>query len=246
MRPADLLRYSLWIAVAATAARNRKEYGVPTAWLTHLAVNTMTLFLPDFLRLMRVPSGTTAYPDSTLHALLRTLDRRTRLDPNYAVYTAPLAAGFILSHPDFSIYHGRWAERQFLGFGADSVPHAAAAYTLARLVSESLLSLNEELPSGAPLTATVNLAVEHVDLMAFLAVALVTLIWELSEYFAHMSELKATGRDPSEINMQWSLPDAITDSISNLLGLVAAIAVRRRNLSLSTLDIPHPPDDVPA
>src|ERR687885_1588705 len=190
MRPADLLRYGLWIAVAATAARNRKEYGVPTAWLTHLAVNTMTLFLPDFLRLMRVPSRTTAYPDSTLHALLRTLDRRTRLDPNYAVYTAPLAAGFILSHPDFSIYHGRWAERQFLGFGADSVPHAAAAYTLARLVSESLLSLNEELPSGAPLTATVNLAVEHVDLMAFLAVALVTLIWELSEYFAHMSELK--------------------------------------------------------
>jgi hypothetical protein len=61
MWPADLLRYSLWIAVAATAARNRKEYGVPTAWLTHLAVNTMTLFLPDFLRLVRVPPRSAAH-----------------------------------------------------------------------------------------------------------------------------------------------------------------------------------------
>lgn len=238
MRPADLLRYGLWMAVAATAARNRKEYGVPTAWLTHLAVNTMTLFLPDFLRLMRVPSRSAQYPDSTVHAVLRTLDRRTRVDPNYAVYAAPLAAGFIVSHPDFSIYHGRWAERQILGFGVDSVPHAAAAYTLARLVSESLLSLSEELPSAGPLTATVDLAAEHVDLAALLAVAVVTLVWELSEYVAHVSELKATGRDPSEINMQWSLPDAITDTISNLLGWAAAVAVRRRNLSLSMLETP--------
>src|ERR687885_393828 len=102
MRPADLLRYGLWSAVAATAARNRKEYGVPTAWLTHLATNTVTLFLPDVLRLVRVSPRPALQQDSTWHALLRTLDRRARLDPTYAAYVAPLAAGFILSHPDYS------------------------------------------------------------------------------------------------------------------------------------------------
>ncbi len=54
MRAADLLRYGLWGAVAATAARNRKEYGVPTAWLTHLAGNTVTLLLQDLLGLAPV------------------------------------------------------------------------------------------------------------------------------------------------------------------------------------------------
>ena len=49
----------------------------------------------------------------------------------------------------------------------------------------------------------------------------------MSEYLAHMAELRATGKDASEINMQWSLPDAITDSISNLAGLLLAIYVRR-------------------
>ncbi len=238
MRPADLLRYSLWTGVAVTAARNRREYGVPTAWLTHLAGNTVTLLLPDLLHLLPVPPRNGLSGSSTLQAFRRTIDRRARLDPNYAAYVAPLAVGFILSHPDYSIYHGQWAERTVLGFGVDSIPHSAAAYTLARLVSESLLSLEEEFPPGALLGGLVKGAARHVDLVAALSVAVVTLLWELSEYFAHIAELEVTGRDPSEINMQWSLPDAITDSISNLVGLLAAIVVRRSGAQKGALARP--------
>lgn len=229
MRPTDLLRYGLWAAVAATAARNRKEYGFPTAWLTHLVGNTFTLLLPEILRLFPVPSRPPQASDSTTKAFLRALDRRVRDDPNYAAYVAPLALGFILSHPDYSIYHGRWSERTIYGFGADSVPHAWAAYALARVVSEGLATLDEELPPQAPLARPTRWAVEHIDGLSAVAVAAITFVWELVEYLAHEAELASSGRDPSEINMQWSVLDAATDSVSNCLGLLAAIAVRRSN-----------------
>ncbi len=228
MRPSDLLRYGLWAAVAATAARNRKEYGVPTAWLTHLAGNTFTLFLPELLRLVPVPTDGNSRGTTTFDALLRTLDLRARQDPNYAVYVAPLALGFIFSHPDYSIYHGPWAERNVLGFRADSIPHSTAAYALARLISESLLSLHEELPASSPLAQPVSWAAGHVDAIAVGSVLLVTLIWEVSEYLAQAAEMAATGKSAEEVNMQWSVPDAITDTISNAAGLLAAIVVRHR------------------
>ncbi len=222
MRPADLVRYGLWAAVAGTALRNRKQYGVPTAWLTHLAGNTLTLFLPDVVRHINAER----IPDAA-RPVLRTIQRRTA-DPRYAGYVAPLALGFVLSYPDFSIYHGRWAERTVLGFGADSVPHAAAAYALARLTSETITTLAEELPPAHALAPLTGMAARNVDALAAAAVVLVTLIWEVGEYVAHHAEVEKTGRDPREVNMQWSLPDAITDSIANLAGLLAAIAVRRR------------------
>src|SRR4051794_10237666 len=237
MHPADLLRYVLWGAVAATAARNRKEYGVPTAWLTHLLANTVTLFLPDALFLAR-HLNTTAIPQHTIwRALLRTLDQRVRQDQNYAGYVAPLAVGFIASHADYSIYHGRWAERTILGFGPDSVPHAAAAYALARLTSETILTLDAELPDSTALARPTAWAAEHVDELATALVAAVTVLWEISEYLAHIAEIERTGRDESEVNMQWTWPDAITDSISNVLGLLAAIAVRHARST--PLNLPH-------
>ncbi len=224
MRPSDMLRYSLWTAVAGTAIRNRKEYGVPTAWLTHLAANTVTLLLPEFIHLLRrLPL---AVPDG-VQPVLRTVDRRVRQDPNYAGYVAPLALGFIASYPDYSIYHGRWAERTVLGFGLDSLPHAAAAYALARLLSETLITLHNELPPAHALAPPADWAVRHVDVLAAVAVVAVTLIWEVGEYLAQQAELEATGRDLNEHKMQWSWPDTVTDSLSNLLGLLAAIAVRR-------------------
>lgn len=227
MRPADLVRYGLWVAVARTAVRNRQEYGVPTAWLTHLAGNTVTLALPDvvrFVRWLRIPPPSAPLP----RALLHTIDQRVRQDPHYTAYVAPLALGFIASHADYSIYHGYWAEYSVLGFGLDTVPHASAAYALARLLSLSTDTLHQELPPDHALAAPAGWAAGHVDILALLAVALVTLIWEISEYQAHHAEVAATGRPPQEVNMQWSLPDAITDSIANLGGLLAAIAVRRR------------------
>lgn len=227
MRSSDAVRYALWSAVAVTAARNRKEYGVPTAWLTHLAANSLTLFLPELLQLthQRLEQRAT-HP--VVRAAVRTLDRRVRQDPNYAGYVAPLAIGFIASHADYSIYHGRWAERTVMGFGADTIPHASAAYGLARLVSETLVTFADELPPNTVLASSIGWGAEHVNLVACTTVGIVTLLWELSEYKAHIAELNATGRDASEINMQWSLPDAITDSVANLGGLLAAIAMRQR------------------
>lgn len=228
MRGSDALRYGLWLAVAGTARRNRREYGVPTAWLTHLAGNTVTLFLPDALRLLR-RSGF-ALP-ATLQPLLRTLQRRVCDDPAYAAYVAPLALGFVASHPDYSIYHGRWAERTVLGFGIDSLPHSSAAYALARLTGKTLHTLHKELPSDHALAEPAAVAARHADAICAAVVGGITLIWEISEYLAHQAEVDRTGRDPSEVNMQWSLPDAITDSLSNIGGLLAAIAVRRAEMS---------------
>jgi hypothetical protein len=225
MRPSDLLRYSLWIAVVGTAMRNRKEYSVLTAWLTHLVANTVTLLLPDFIRLLR--RQPLMEPSAAIRPFLFTLDHHIRQDPKYAGYVAPLALGFIASHPDYSIYHGRWAERTVLGFGVDSLPHAAAAYALARLLSETLMTLHNELPPAHALAQPAEWAVRHVDVLAAAAVVAVTLIWEVGEYLAHEAELERTGRDPGKINMQWSWPDTVTDSLSNLIGLLAAIAVRR-------------------
>lgn len=223
-RPADLLRYGLWTAVLATARRNREAYGVPTAWLTHLAGNSITLLLPDLVRLLPPQVFTTS--GDLAGALLRTVRRRVLEDPNYAGYVAPLALGFIASHADYSIYHGRWAELKLYGFGLDSVPHSSAAYALARLLGETVLTFDQELPARHRLHAPIRQVAGHIDVLAALSVLLVTIAWEVSEYLAHEAEL-ATGRAPEELNMQWSLPDAITDTISNALGLSAALVVGR-------------------
>lgn len=219
----DLLRYGLWTAVLGTALRNRQEYGVPTAWLTHLVGNSVTLFLPDALRALAPLHDQLPF---AMRPFARTITQRVSNDPLYAVYAAPLALGFIGSHADYSIYHGKWAERTILGFGADSIPHSTAAFGLARLVSETVLTLHAELPADHPLAQPAAFGTRHVDALAALVVAVVTLLWEVAEYRAHHAEVEATGRDPSEVNMQWSLPDSITDSIANAAGLAAAIAVR--------------------
>lgn len=225
MRSSDLARYTMWAAVATTAARNRREYGVPTAWLTHLVANSITLLLPDVI-------GALPDPDSPLFApFIRTLRRRTLDDPRYALYVAPLALGFIASHPDYSIYHGSLGQLSLLGFGLDSIPHATAAYGLARLIGETLPTLDRELPLSHPLDAPVRLAAANADALSAAAVALVTLIWEIGEWLAHRHELDATDRDASEINMQWSLPDTIMDTAANAIGVLAAIAVRQGSLT---------------
>lgn len=221
-RPADLLRYGLWAAVLATARRNRQAYGVPTAWLTHLVANSITLLLPDLLRPLPPQAFTT---EDLAGALLQTVRRRVLEDPNYAGYVAPLALGFIASHADYSIYHGRWAELKLYGFGLDSVPHSSAAYALARLLSETVLTFDQELPARHSLHGPIRQVAGHIDLLVSLSVLLVTIAWEFSEYLAQQAELEATGRAPEELNMQWSLPDAITDTISNALGLSAALVV---------------------
>lgn len=225
MDRADLLRYGLWAAVLNTALRNRKEYGVPTAWLTHLAGNTVTLLLPDALRAL---ASTQDQLPSAWRPLFRTAWQRMSADPAYALYAAPLAIGFIASHPDYSIYHGKWAELNIAGFGLDSIPHSTAAYGLARFVGKTMGTLHRELPHDHPLASLAALGARHVDALAVAAVATVTVLWEAAERRAHYAEMERTGRPADEINMQWSWPDTIMDTLSNVAGLTAAIAVRRQ------------------
>lgn len=226
MRISDGVRFVMWGAVALTAERNRREYKVPTAWLTHLVGNSVTLLLPEWVRLATRLPQLHAVP--ALEPVLSTLERRVVADPRYAGYVAPLALGFVASHPRISIYHGRWAELTVLGFGVDTIPHASAAYAVTRLASETIATFADEVAPAHPLAPLAQWADAHVDSLCAVTVGALTLAWELSEYRAHNAELAASGRDEREINMQWSLPDAITDSLSNLGGLLAAIAVRRR------------------
>lgn len=238
IRPADLVRYGLLAGVLGTALRNRKEYGVATAWLTHLAGNSVTLLLPDLMRLL--PDALFTSSSDLTGALLRTVRRRVWEDPNYAGYAAPLALGFIASHPDYSIYHGRLGELSVYGFGLDSLPHSAAAYGLTRLLSETVLTLQHELPARHRLRRPVHQIAQHVDLLAALSLLLVTLAWETSEYLAHHAEMEATGRPAEEVNMQWSLADSITDTISNALGMGAAMLVSRAQRTNLWTGLPQP------
>src|SRR5438477_964341 len=52
MRLPDLSRYVLWCGIAVTAMGNRRLYGMTTTWLPHFATNTVSLLLPDLLRLV--------------------------------------------------------------------------------------------------------------------------------------------------------------------------------------------------
>jgi hypothetical protein len=189
-----------------------------------LVGNSVTLFLPDVLRALKplhdqIPSA--------MRPFFRTITQRMSDDPAYAAYAAPLALGFIGSHADYSIYHGRWAKLSMFGLGLDSIPHSTAAYGLARFASETVLTLHHELPADHSLAQPAAVAAKHVDALAVLTVVVITVLWEVAEYRAHHAEVEKTGRDPSEVNMQWSMPDTITDSIANAVGLAAAIAVRR-------------------
>ncbi len=52
MHRSDMLRYCLWCGVVATAEGNRRQYTMATTWLPHLLTNTVSLLLPDALRLV--------------------------------------------------------------------------------------------------------------------------------------------------------------------------------------------------
>src|SRR5690606_10609374 len=52
LKTRDLFRWALFGLVAFTADSNRRYYGMQTTWLPHLLTNTLSLLLPDALRLL--------------------------------------------------------------------------------------------------------------------------------------------------------------------------------------------------
>ncbi len=220
----DLLRYGIWAAVAATANANRREYHMQTTWLPHFSVNTLTLLLPDVMRVL-IPKG--REPDDLVGQVMVTMARD---NDNYVVYVAPLAAGYLLSHPKFNIFKGEMAEIRLGGMGLDAIPHSAAGFALTAMVCDTLESACQVKSARGPLARLARLCNRNPALTSLGVLAVVTFLWEFAEYRVHHHEMAQQG-DISKINMMWSADDTLRDVIANLLGWAGALVVRRLSKS---------------
>jgi hypothetical protein len=227
MQLSDLARYGLWCGIAATAAGNRREYAMTTAWLPHLLTNSASLLLPDLLRHVE-PAPLPASADAAgVWPLLRaTLDAMVRDNPAYVLYVAPLAAGYLLSAPWLNIYKGKLGDRRVAGFGLDALPHAATAFALTAFSHKALQVAASLAPDQAPLAPPLRRLAERRDLASALVLALATLLWELGECRIYRHELSRRG-DDSAINMQWSPLDTASDCLANAAGWLLAVGLER-------------------
>lgn len=216
----DLLRYGIWAVVAATANANRREYHMQTTWLPHFSVNTVTLLLPDVMRVL-IPKG--HEPDDLVGQVMV---KMARDNDNYVVYVAPLAAGYILSHPKFNIFKGDMGEMRFAGLGLDAIPHSTTGFALTALVCDTLESACAVKSARGPLARLARLCNRNPALTSFGVLAGLTFLWEFAEYSVHQYEMEQQG-DISKINMMWSADDTARDVVANLLGWAGAILLRR-------------------
>ncbi|MBC8164196.1 MAG: hypothetical protein H7Z42_23550 [Roseiflexaceae bacterium] len=219
---AQLSRYGLCAAVALAGVANQRRYRMATTWLPHVAMNSFALLLPELLRIVPRPRR----PHELVAAGLATLDALVCENPRYIGYIAPLSAGYLLSHPDFNIYKGAWAELKLAGLGLDAVPHGATAFALATLSGDTIEQFAQQLPAGSPSSELVAWWAKRPVLFGAVVVALATLAWEAGEYRIHLHELAQRG-DASQINMQWSAADTVADLAANALGCGAAAVWRQ-------------------
>lgn len=237
LRPTDLLRYALWLGVVNTANANRKYFGLPTTWVFHLTLNSLFLFLPELYRgasrLFDLERRGERQPDlvSTVAGAIQDV---VVDDPDYALYVAPVALAYTVSHPRFNIYKGDWAKLRFLGFGLDAIPHSTTAFGFATLIFHGLAALRRHTPRDAPWRAAVVWGDAHSEIAAGALLVGASAVYELGEYEIHNEELRETGGDESKINMEWSAVDTVFDLMSNTLGWLAAVMLRRRRVTART------------
>lgn len=215
MKRGDLLRYALWGAVAFTAATKRQEYRMPSAWLPHTLMNSLTLLLPDAARLIfrRKPRN---FVEQIVVEVVRD-------NANYVGYVAPLALGYVLSHPRFNIYKGKLAKIRLAGFGLDAIPHSATAGGLTWLICDTADAAAKT--HAGIITRLARWSTRNNGLVSLTAVAGVTTAWEYAEYRVHAMELAAVG-DEEKINMQWSPDDTVRDIKANVIGWGTALLLR--------------------
>ncbi len=223
MKRSDLARYGIWGVLAATADANRREYHMTTTWLPHLVTNSITLLLPDVLRLL-IPKK--RKPDNLVEGVM---DEMVRDNPKYVTYVAPLAAGYILSHPKFNIFKGDMGDIRVMGLGLDAIPHSATGFALTALVQDTLQTAAEIEPHNkSPFAQFVRWCNRHPGLVTFGVLGALTFFWEYGEYSVHKHEMELRGGDISKINMMWSVDDTVRDIIANFLGWAAARLIGRR------------------
>jgi hypothetical protein len=220
----DALRYTIWGAVAATADANRREYHMQTTWLPHLATNTLTLLLPDVIRVL-IPKDKT--PSNLMGQLLVQM---VRDNDHYVVYVTPLALGYILSHPKYNIFKGDLAEIQLLGLRLDAIPHSATGFALTAAVCDTLATASQMRTRTDSFSRLMPLVGRYPALTSLSILAALTFVWELGEYRVHQHEMALRG-DISKINMMWSMSDTVRDVAANLLGWAGALLVRYRRQS---------------
>jgi hypothetical protein len=229
MQLPDISRYTLWCGIAAVAAGNRRAYSMTTTWLPHLAANSVSLLLPDLYRALDAfykRYGRPARSRAWLELLKDTGDAMVRDNPRYVIYVAPLAVGYLLSSPWLNIYKGELAEKQLVGFGLDSIPHAATAFALTRLIGDTATTATKLSRAAGTQVAWVEWCGRHHGLCSAAVLALATLVWERGEYLIYKHELAQRGR-AARINMQWSVSDTVTDCITNAAGWLLAIVLPR-------------------
>ena len=225
MQPGWKTRAALWLVLAESARANRRQFPtLPTAWMPHLTVNTVALWLPE---LVAVVDSALHLEDArqrspTLAGLYQTLRDICVDSPEWALYIAPSSLGYSVSHPRFNIYKGEMGELRFLGFGLDAIPHSAMAFTLTLLIQRGVAALERNLPEASPLSELARMLARQPALVSAAVLALLSAGWEASEMWAHREELQRMGGDASAINMEWSVEDTMTDLLSNALGWLAA------------------------
>jgi hypothetical protein len=219
------LRYLILASVAYTANANRKHFGFATTWVIHLTGNGTALLLPEILRLFDriVPPGDS--PESMVDRARAFLNEIVVKNPAYVAYVAPVALAYTVSHPQFNIYSGSIGAKRILGFGADTIPHSAAGFSLTSLVNRMLEAAPSYVPGSTRFGRTIRqLALNRTTTSAATIAALST-IYETSEFIINRIELAETNGDESKINMHWDVQDTVTDLISNAAGWLTATAV---------------------
>jgi hypothetical protein len=216
----DLLRYLLWLLVAQTAYANRQHFRMVTTWLPHLLTNSVSLLLPDIVRLL-FPNRKQSDPASQ-NIVEDILVEEVSDNPWYALYVAPLALGYIVSHPNFNIYKGELGDKRFAGLGLDAIPHAATAFALSALTVDTFEKKDNWLKYDSPLAPLLQRGRQHPQLASLGVLMAVTVMWEYNEYRVNRYEMGLRGSKDA-INMIWDLDDAKRDSVANLLGWVIAM-----------------------
>ena len=223
MKRRDALRYGLWALMAQTALANRQYYRMTTTWLPHLLTNSLSLLLPDVARRLF------AAKHKPRNIVEDTLITMVGDNADYVIYAAPLALGYIVSHPRFNIYKGDWAKLRVAGVGLDAIPHTATAFALTALIVDTLDTMGERETHEGLLADFVRWGDQHPALLTSGILALITLIWEYGEYRVHEHEIQQRG-SAEAINMQWSVQDTIVDICSNFVGCIAALLWHRPKL----------------
>jgi hypothetical protein len=220
----DIFRYVLWLIVAFTAFSNRRHYRMFTTWLPHLATNSLSLLLPDLVRLILYRNGQRrAEPRSIIEDTLMTMVHE---NPDYPVYVTPLALGYIVSHPKFNIYKGRLGQMRFAGFGLDALPHSATAFALSALTVDTLEVMGDHRQFDGPLARFLQWGSQNPTLVSLGVLGGVTLFWEYGEYRMYLYEMSLRG-DRESINMQWDAEDTARDIVTNSLGWAVAMLWNR-------------------